>query len=347
MENKKGQNGRITINDVSKAAGVSKTTVSHYLNGRYEFMSDETKQRIAQIIEDLHYQPTMAARTLKSKRSRMIGIISNTLKYSVGSQTIVGIRDICEQNGYSTIVYSTRDNPEVEQLALQNCIDQQVEGIVIIPSTQNVSLYRKIYEQGTPLVLCTRQLPGWPYASATVRHDKLITEMNAHLIENGYEKILLLLDDPTWHKVWMTEQFVQSSIPYTGMNRAECLAWVGNSPTLVQETVKHFMDAFPKERKAVFAINTHLLFLLLRELSRMKIEIPAELGVCGYDVMGWSELVPPGITSINQPMQKMGKVAAEQLFEIIRGNATDAVGPTYLEGEIFLRASTANIKKKS
>lgn len=91
--------GRVTISDIAKAARVSKTTISRYLNGNYGYMSVETRARIEEIIEKYNYVPNGIARTLKSKKSGMIGVIVNTLRYQVGAQTVTGINDICTKNG--------------------------------------------------------------------------------------------------------------------------------------------------------------------------------------------------------------------------------------------------------
>ena len=96
---------RVTISDIAKAAKVSKTTVSRYLNGNYGYMSAETRLKIEQIIKHYNYVPNSVARTLKSKKSGMIGVIVNTLRYQVGAQTVTGINDICSKNGYGTIFY--------------------------------------------------------------------------------------------------------------------------------------------------------------------------------------------------------------------------------------------------
>ena len=90
---------KATITDVAREVGVSKTTISRYLNGGFEYMSDKTRQRIEAVIKELNYVPNSVARTLKSKRSMLIGVVVNTLRYQVAAQTVTGINDVCTQNG--------------------------------------------------------------------------------------------------------------------------------------------------------------------------------------------------------------------------------------------------------
>ncbi len=334
--------GKVTISDIAKAAKVSKTTVSRYLNGNYGYMSAETRLNIEQIIRQYDYVPNSVARTLKSKRSGMIGIIVNTLRYQVGAQTVTGINDICARNGYGTIVHCSNDDPVAEQTAIQLCLNQQVEGLVIIPSENSILRYQEICERGVPVVLCTRKLADWPYGSVYVRHDEMIRNMLRHLKEQGFEKVRFLLDVRNFHKKWMGDVFSQTAEELFGMTDAESVVLVGRENPMVCEALEAFLHQYPGQRKAVMAVNTHTLFLTLQELERRKIEIPRELGVCGYDAVGWSELVSPGISAMRQPMDRMGIVAAEKMMESLREHRPTQ-GCTALEGSLFFRNST-NLK---
>ena len=115
---------KATIADVAKKVGVSKTTISRYLNGNYEFMSQETRQRIEQVIKELDYAPNSAARTLKSQKSKLVGVVVNSLRYQIGAQTVTQINSVCAQNGYGTVVCCSNDDPVKEEQAIQLCLNQ-------------------------------------------------------------------------------------------------------------------------------------------------------------------------------------------------------------------------------
>ncbi|WMJ83697.1 LacI family DNA-binding transcriptional regulator [Oscillospiraceae bacterium LTW-04] len=334
--------GRITISDIAKSAKVSKTTISRYLNGNYNYMSAETRSRIEQIIKEYDYVPNNVARTLKSKKSGMIGVIVNTLRYQVGAQTVTGINDICSKNGYGTIVYCSNDDQKTEQMAIQLCLNQQVEGLIIIPCENSVTRYNEICERGIPVVLCTRQLAEWSYGCVYVKHDELIRNMLYHLKEQGFEKSRFLLDVRNFHKKWMGDVFAQTAQELFGMTDEESVVLVGRDNPAVGDALDVFLHQYPGQRKAIMAVNTHTLFLVLQELEQRKIRIPHELGVCGYDAVGWSELVYPGISAIRQPMDRMGIMAAEKMMESLREHQPSQ-GGTALQGSLFFRNST-NLK---
>lgn len=311
---------KVTISDIAKAAGVSKTTISRYLNRNYEYMSLDTRNNIERIIAEYNYVPNNVARTLKSKRSKLIGVVVNNLRYQVGAQTVTGINDVCARSGYGTVVYCTEDDPVKEQQAIQLCLNQQMDGMVIIPSMESSERYLELCRQGIPVMLCTRKLLDWPYGCAYVKHEEVIAQMVAHLKEQGFEKVRFLLDVNNFHKARMGKAFADASQRLFGMAPEESVVLVGRETPKVPQALERFLREYPKERKAVMAVNTHTLFLTLKTLEEWKVRIPEALGVCGYDAQGWSELVYPGITAIRQPMDQMGILAAKEIMASLQEN---------------------------
>ena len=232
---------KATIADVAKKVGVSKTTISRYLNGNYEFMSQETRQRIEQVIKELDYAPNSAARTLKSQKSKLVGVVVNSLRYQIGAQTVTQINSVCAQNGYGTVVCCSNDDPAKEEQAIQLCLNQQVDGLVLIPCHETAEPYLALCKRNIPVVICTRQLQDWPYGSVYVKHDELIANMLQHLKEQGFEKVCFLQDVDNFHKKWMGDVFAQWAEKLFGMQRNESVALVGREELGVAEAVEQFL----------------------------------------------------------------------------------------------------------
>lgn len=330
---------KATIAHVAKEVGVSKTTISRYLNGNYEYMSEQTRRRIEEVITRLNYVPNSVARTLKSKKSMLIGVITNTLRYQVGAQTVTGINQVCTRYGYGTVICCSNDNPQKEAEMIQLCLNQQVDGMVIIPSSESPEPYLKLRDKGIPVVLCNRWVEGWQDGYVYVKHDELINGIMAHLKEQGFEKVRFLQDVNLFHKRWMGDLVAEQAEALFGMSREEAVVSVGKESTLVAEALDKLLYDYPDRKKAVLAVNTHTLFLTLQEIRRRGLRIPEDLGVCGYDAVGWSELVSPGITAICQPMRSLGAQAAEQLIRQMQNPEAEAEHCA-LNGTITFRDST-------
>ena len=330
---------RVTISTIAREAGVSKTTVSRYINGNYDFMSEATRSRIGDIIKKYDYIPNNVARSLKSKRSGLIGIIVHKINHNVASQTVSGMQEVCEKNGYATIVCCSNDDPQTEDAAIRMCLNQQVDGIIISPCRDDQGCYQEIYDRGIPIVLCLRRVSGWEHASVYVQHDMLIDTMMVHLRDQGFDKVRFIMDATTFHKQRMRDVFVNRAQEFFGMEAQESVVVAGKSPAAVKAALDDYLGEYPGQRKAVMAINTNTLFLTLDYLAERGVRIPDELGVCGYDALGWSKLAAPGISAIQQPMYRMGVAAGEELMRSIK-EGTSCEQEMALDGEVFFRAST-------
>lgn len=124
------------------------------------------------VIRENDYVPSSVARTLKSRKSGIIAVIVHTLRYQAGAQIVTGISEVCNRYGYGTMVCCSENDLAKELQAIQLCLNQQVEGFVIVPVVESIEPYQAICEKGTPVVLRTRNLPGWPYGSVYVRHER-------------------------------------------------------------------------------------------------------------------------------------------------------------------------------
>lgn len=312
---------KATITDIAKAAGVSTTTVSRYLNKKYSFMSELTREKISDAIESHHYIPNNVARALKSKESHLIGVITQTLKNQVAAQTIASINDVCEHAGYGTIVCCSDNRPDKELRAIEFCKNQQVDGLIIIPAVDDRKRYENIIEQGKPVVLVTRPVRGWKFGCVYVNHNDLIKRMIEHLKDNGFEKVLFINDGTDFLKKKIEDSYFKYASIAFDMSRSEtCFSYERGDTALTQidTAINSFTVKYKLQRKAIFAVNTPTLFLTLKILLNRKISFPDEIGVCGYDAIGWSQLIGGGISSIRHPMDKMGQLGAEELLKTIK-----------------------------
>ena len=329
----------VTISDIAKIAGVSKTTISRFLNGNFGYMSRETKERIQSVIESENYTPSSIARTLKARKSYVIAVIANTLQYQVAAQTINAIVEVCSEHGYSVHIYCSNDDPVREDRDIESCLSMQVDGFIIFPAVNDASRYEKIRQRGIPVVLCTRYLKEWKYGSVYVNHEALVDRMMGHLKEQGFEKVLFLLDEETYHKKRHKGAFLFSAVKLFGMPEEGSWAVVGRDEGRCTAAIEAFANRYPDEKKAVFAINTNTLFNTLKALRALGKRIPEDFGVCGYDVQGWSELVTPGISAVFQPMNRIGELSGRLLMKQLN-HEEGGEEQIALDGEIYFRPST-------
>src|SRR5699024_5085653 len=132
---------RVRIADVANVAQVSKSTVSQYLNKRYHYMSEETKQRIKTAIEELNYQPNYVDRGLRQKKTSTIGVIVANILYTFSTEVIRVIEDYCHFHQFHVNVCNADDNPDQEKEYIEMLRAKQVDGFIVFPTGENLDVY--------------------------------------------------------------------------------------------------------------------------------------------------------------------------------------------------------------
>ena len=182
---------KTTIVDIAKLAGVSKTTVSRYINGHSEFMSSETAERLEQIIRETEYIPSNLARSLKSKKTRMIGVIIASLSSPFSAAVMMGIGNVLEKNGYTPLFVNADDRPEVEIRFLHSLIEKNVDGLIVNATRTTCPELIHAARLGMPIVLCDREVQNHTFDIVMSENRNMVFQAIAHLKEQGYNRVAL------------------------------------------------------------------------------------------------------------------------------------------------------------
>ncbi len=338
----------VTILDIARRVGVSKTTISRYLNGQYEFMSGETRNAVARAIEELNYRPSYVARSLKSKQSKLAGIVIHSLENHVIVLFLRGLCDVLYEHGYSPIILNSYNGEALEIQNLLTCLDQQVDGIILSPSSSNFSFYSDICKRGTPVVMANRYAADWQFDAAYTDHYAMVQQAMNHLWGNGYARIAFITDNlaPISTKAWREQSFADFMTRVRPGEEHDIFYLPPGSQQDLSvkacQAVATFLQRHPLERKALVCANAAVLCAVLAAVQKLGISIPAHLGLCGYDAFDWGALIRPGITSLNQPFLELGRAAALLLMERLSGKLPPEPQIRKLQGELAIRESTGS-----
>ena len=188
---------KINILDVAKYAGVSKTTVSNYLNNKFEYMSFETKGRIKQAIADLKYVPSVGAQMLKKERC---GVICVTISYYMADTTffyrcLQGINDAAKKLGYRILIYSSSKDGRMEDDAtyLKGLGRGMVDGFLLFEITMH-DLYVQALEESKLPYVCFGKLNNTKYNKyVCLDHENGAEKSIDYLISRGHQRIAILV----------------------------------------------------------------------------------------------------------------------------------------------------------
>lgn len=336
-----------TIGEVAHLARVSKTTVSRYLNGRFEFMSSETRKRIQAVIEQLDYRPNNFARSLKSNRSGLIGVIVADITSPFSSILVKGIGDQCKKSGLQMIIANTDNDPAKERDSIQALMDNRIEGLIVNTTGKNNEYLIDLGEQGIPIVLADRamkELQSGPpqFDTVTSNNFAMTYDTMKHLHEQGFRRVAFFTQEIGRILTRLTRRlaFLQASADFLGCDGSDFVYLVDASDLeSVKRSISRFLGEGPGPR-AVFAVNGVTLLSVIQSVSELKLRIPADIGLCGYDDWGWASIIPPGITVISQPSYKVGVEAAARLILRIQSERPPKPKVIELPSKLIIRGST-------
>ena len=342
-------NKKITITELSKLVGVSKATISHYLNGNYKTMSESTRLRIEAAIQETDYQPSYHARNLKNKKSKTIAIIFSHLNGADISVYLQGIYDECRRADCTTVLYNTYNDPQTERKYLQACWSQQVDGIIWRAcSSDNFGLAHKLCQQGTPIVLMDRCSDSWEYDSVYIDQRSIVNDALEHMWMSGYQTIHFF------------------STPYTELDskrdRLDAFAaFVNRRLHDDPQTYLHIIDeqhlddlsqilydihSDPGNRKGIFiGGGSRLIWKTLYELRAQSINMPQDMRLCVVDsYWEWCKLISPGITAIYQPCHELGLAASQILLQRIDAPDSSEKKRQILQARLTINKSTSYLE---
>lgn len=305
------------IIDVAQLAGVSKSTVSQYLNDRYEYMSKDTRTRIESAVSELNYIPNPIARNLKNNTSKTIGVIVRSITGYDSCRAIRGIDDFCKANGYSVLIYNTDVDPTNEEKALQSLRQLRVDGILIAPSGMNLGLIAQLNQNDLPIVQYQIEHDQCDTSIVVSDYEKYSFEATEYLIQLGHKRICFLTQE--------IKDVTSRRERYQGYASALAKYDIPLDEELIQYWNRE--SGFLKSPGAILKMqdaptaffSQHLVITssLLKELHRLNIDVAQDVSVIGFDKVPMTDLFKTPITTIEQDPHKIGTEAAKILFDVI------------------------------
>ena len=328
----------VTISEVAALAHVSMTTVSRYLNGKYEYMSSETRHRISEVIEKTGYHPSNIARSLKARTSRLVGCVAADAGSPFSGMLLKGINAVCRANGYQVLFADADDDPAKERAAILQFLDSRVDGLIVNTTGGSDSFLTDLSASGLPIVLADRKLEhGGIIDTVSAENRRSVRTCISHLKKQGYAKAAFFTpgNGSISPRVERCGAYLGAMRDFYGLNgRPLVYETADGTPRASLNALEQYRASYPGERLAVFCVNGVALIRLLEGMHLGGISIGPELGVCGFDDWEWTELIPPGITAISKDSEAIGRRSADLLVRRMNGEAGE---PQEIELECRLR----------
>ncbi len=332
---------RVTIDDVARIAGVSKTTISRYLNKKFESMSEKSRLKIETVIKELQYRTNILARSLKSSKSHLIGVIVADISSPFSSILAKGISDCSKHYGYDVMIATTDNDSSKEQEYILSMIDQRVEGLIINSTCQNNDFLQDIATRYVPIVLADRPIFPTLFDTVKATDDKATIEIMQYLFDKGYTQVGFFSEplNNNGTRILRRQAYERACQDIFRIKPQEYIVQVKQEQSM-EDSIQDFMAQNKAEKKAVFAANGVILLSVLNALKELQVVIPRDLGVCGFDNWAWMGLIGPGITTIAQPSYQEGVECVKRMMFRIHRNKTAPPKIIELPTQLIIRGST-------
>jgi len=330
-----------TLKDIAKELGLSVNTVSRGLRDMND-ISHETKQRIRFAAEQMGYRKNIAASMLRSNRSRAVGVLVSDIGNPVYSGMVIGIESICKNHQYTIILANSNESAEEELIVLNDMIERGVDGVLLVPTMHDTNAVDLLSDYGIPFATIGRRFPNLSLNS--ILNDDILGGqlVGTHLYELGHREILFL-SGPN-HISSAQERYaglkyaMSSQSGETRIEKIEAEATREGGRSSMEACIQAGLRA-----TAVFAFSDFMAFGAFEALRKAGYEIPKDVSLIGYDDIEFSDLLTPGLTTIDMCKIRLGKRAAEFIIKEIERTDTEPpqTHQILMKPQLIVRGTTA------
>lgn len=325
-----------TIKDVARAAGVSVSTVSHVLSGNRP-ISTATRLRVMDTITQLGYRPNQLAQGLVSKTTRSIGLLVPDLVNPFFSIIAGAMEVVAHDRGYSVILCNTNLDPAREADYLAVLLSRQVDGLIYFPGTRmsNPALTSAI-DAAVPIVVVDERIDH--LSGVFVDNFDGGRQLGSYLAGLGHRSILFIggtegfltiMDRLAGLRAGLAEGGAPADAVHTSFG--ECRAAHGYAVVHAYAQEGFFAPDSPERITAVVGANDLIAFGALRALRELRLNVPGDCSLAGFDGIELTAVTCPSLTTVQQPCSSIATCAVELLLSAIE-TANDRAQQTYGNG---------------
>ncbi|MBB3177914.1 LacI family DNA-binding transcriptional regulator [Variovorax sp. Sphag1AA] len=336
------RSARATIADVAKAAGVSKATVSRFLNHRERLLSPDIAARVEAAVAQLDYTPSPMAQALSHGRSRLIGLIVADITNPYSVAVLRGAEKACQDAGYLVMLFNLGNDIDREREAIDALAGYQVDGFILNTLGRGVGLADAEALHGKPAVLVDRRHAGMHTDFVSLDNGAAMKAACGHLVEGGFRE-LLYITEPLKGVSSRRERataFGGCMAAHEPRVAGEVFECTGEDSDNLDAALRALQKRAKRGRRAaVLAGNAVVTLRVASAMARLGLRFGTDIGFVGFDDPDWAPLIGPGLSAIAQPTDAIGRTAATCLIERLQG----LEGPPrqlLLPGELIVRGSS-------
>jgi DNA-binding LacI/PurR family transcriptional regulator len=336
-------NASVTIKDIAKLLGISKSTVSRALS-EHSDVNAETRKKILEVAQQMNYQPNTIALNLKQQRTNTIGVMIPETMNRFFSKATAGIQRIANLAGYNIIICQSDESLLAEKNNLRSLIAARVDGILISVSEETASTdhFDALLQKKTPVVFFDRIVESLNTSNVITDNYEIALEGTEHLIEQGCKRIAWVsgpkhlynskyrlkgyVDALAKHNIRVDEQYIISS-HFKGGN--------------VEEYTNYLLN-LPNPPDGIFAINDYAAIEMIHLIKKRGLQVPKDIAILGFNNERIGKFIEPALSTIDLSAYDLGAAAAEILIDQIK-HAEHPIQKRLVKSSLIVRESSKRV----
>jgi len=329
---------RVTIKDIAKKVGVTPATVSMVINNSPK-ISQETKEKVLKAIREMNYHPNYIGRSLVKGETNNIAVVASFFASLFALESVRGIEINLRKTPYNLILYSTKGMDENEEDLLRRILyERRADGVIIISLKAKKELMEEFRKENVAAVFIEEIVEDFP----TVKFNNIKAAYIAteHLIKNKRKNIGLIVGNKGLNAEERLRGYKEALSHYNiDFDKDKVVEVVDYSFEDGEKALNILMEK-NKKIDAVFCAAGDITAIGFMDAAKEKgIIIPDDIAIIGFDDIYLANLTTPGLTTIRQPITKMGMQAFDLLLDVIKGKEEDGKKIISFEPELIIRES--------
>jgi len=330
------------MKDIARDLGVSVITISKVLRNHPD-VGDQTRKRVLARVKELDYRPNLAARSLVTGRTYLIGLVVPDLLHPFFAEIAKSISDVLRQSGYYLIVTSSDEDPELEEQEIDQLLARRLDTLIVASCRTTVDLFFRIEKQNTPYVLIDRSLPGLTANFVGVDDDAVGVLATKHLIDIGCKRIAHIRGPETSPGIRRMEGY-KRALAQGGLKIIDDYIIAepkGDVETQQggREAMRQLLNREPRP-DGLFCFNDPLAMSAMNYALDQGLRIPEDIAVIGCGNLHYDDSLRVPLSSIDQHSRRIGAEAARIALVILKSKVPPKPESVVLRPELIVRAST-------
>ncbi|MEQ6250291.1 LacI family DNA-binding transcriptional regulator [Sulfitobacter sp. HNIBRBA3233] len=310
-----------TLEDVARAAGVSTATVSRCLNST-DSVSQKSREKVMNAVEDLGYTPNFGARVMAAKRTFTIGAIIPTMDNAIFARGLQAFQEALHDRGYTLLVSSSSYRPDVEAEQIKALVARGADGLLLIGYERGADIYSYLERRGVPTLVSWALSAEKPQPAIGFDNRASMYALAAKVLELGHRHIAMISgviagnDRAAGRLLGITDALRAAGLDPDDLHRIETPYEIESGA----EAFARLMQETPRP-SVVMCGNDVLAVGALQRAHEMGLRVPQDVSITGFDDIEIARIARPKLTTVHVPHREMGRIAAEELIAMVEGKS--------------------------